>query len=251
MVVGRIDVGAELQRAWDVLSRYWVLAIPPALASLAFTIFFVVLIASVLVGLTGAVVLAASGDGLGHALGALVGMGSLSLVLLVPLLLLLAFVANALTVVAAVDAWNGHTPDFGRAFGIVLRRLPALLAAGIAIGLLAIIPALLTVVGIGFLLLLALGFCTMYVMPAIVLGGESGFASLGASYRLVRADLTTNALVYLAMMAVGIAGQLATTLMIHVPLVNFVAAFVVGGFTTAYAALVAARFYALQRATTP
>ncbi len=250
MVVGRIDVAAELQRAAEVLSRYWTLAIPPALASLAFAVFFVVLIASVLVGLTGAAVLVASG-GVGHALGALVGMGSLSLVLLVPLLLLLSFVASAMTVVAAVDAWAGRSPDFARAAAVVVRKLPALLAAGIAIFALAIVPLLLTVVGIGFLLLLVLGFCTMYVMPAIVLGGESGFAALGASYRLVRADLATNGLVFAAMLAVGIAGQIATTVMIHLPLLNFVAAFVVGGFTTAYTALVAARFYALQRAALP
>ncbi len=251
MVVRRIDVAAELQRAGELLSRYWVLAVPPALASLAFAIFFAVLIASVLVGLTGAAVLAAGGGGVGHALGALVGMGSLSLVLFVPLLLFLAFVANAVTVVAAVDAWEGRAPDFARAAAVVARRLPALLAAGLAIALLAVVPAILTVVGIGFLLLLALGYCTMYVLPAIVLGGESGFAALDASWRLVRADLATSALAFAAMVAVGIAGQIATAVLIHVPLLNFVAAFAVGGFTTAYTALVSARFYALARAAAP
>ena len=246
----RIDVGAELQRALELLQRCWVLAVPPAVASLAFGIFLVFVIFSVVAGLVGAVVLAAEG-GAGRPLGALVGMGSLSLVLLVPLLLLLLFVAKALTVVAAEDAWHGRAPDFGRAFGVVVRKLPDLVVAGVAIGLLAIVPAILSLVGIGILLLLGLSYCTMYVVPAIVLGGESGLGALGASYRLVRADLATSALAFLVMLGVGLAAQVVNAFVIHVPLVNFVSSFVVGGFAAAYTALIAARFYALQRGAAP
>lgn len=247
LVRTRIDVGAELRRALELLQRHWVLAVPPAVASLLFTVFVAFVIFSVLAGLVGAGVLAAGG-GAGRPLGALVGLGSLSLLLVLPLLLLLAFVASALTVVAAEDAWAGRGPDFGRAFGVVLRKLPDLLVAGIAIGLLAIVPAILSIVGIGLVLLLALGYLTMYALPAIVLGGESGLSALSASYRLVRADWGTSALVYAVMLGVVLAGQLANALMIHLPLVNFVASFAIGGLTTAYTALIAARFYALQRA---
>lgn len=248
MLVGtRIDVGAELKRAFELLQRYWALAIPPALASLLFTIFVVFVIFSVVAGLIGAGVLAANG-GAGQPLGALVGLGSLSLLLVLPLLLLFAFVASALTVVAAEDAWQGRAPDFGRAFGVVLRKLPDLVVAGIAIFLLAIVPALLSIVGIGIVLLLALGYLTMYALPAIVLGGESGLGALGASYRLVRSDWGTSAIVFAVMLGVALAGQIANGLVIHVPLVNFVASFAIGGFTSAYTALIAARFYGLQRA---
>ncbi len=247
LVRTRIDAGAELQRAFALLQRHWVLAIPPAVASLLFTIFMVFVIFSVVAGLVGAGVLAANG-GAGQPLGALVGLGSLSLLLALPLLLLLLFVANALTVVAAEDAWEGRAPDFGRAFGVVLRKLPDLLVVGIAIGALAIVPAILSIVGIGLVLLLALGYLTMYALPAIVLGGESGFAALGASYRLVRSDWQTSAIAFAVMLGVALAGQMANALMIHLPLVNLVSSFAIGGFTSAYTALIAARFYALQRA---
>jgi hypothetical protein len=243
----RIDVGAELRRALELLQRHWVLAIPPAVASLLFAVFVVFVVASVVLGLTGAVMLAANG-GVGHPLGALVGLGSLSLVLVLPLLMLLLFVANALTVVAAEDAWEGRAPDFGHAFGVVLRKLPDLLLVGIAIGVLAIVPALLAVVGIGLLLLAALGYLTMYALPAIVLGGESGLGALSASYRLVRSDWATSAIVFAVMLGVALAGQIANALMIHLPLVNLVSSFAIGGFTSAYTALIAARFYGLQRA---
>jgi hypothetical protein len=216
-------------------------------ASLLFAVFVVFVLFTVVAGLVGAGVLAANG-GAGQPLGALVGLGSLSLLLVLPLLLLLAFVANALTVVAAEDAWEGRAPDFGRAFGVVLRKLPDLLVAGIAIFLLAIVPAILSLVGIGLVLLLVLGYLTMYALPAIVLGGESGLGALSASYRLVRSDWGTSAIVYAVMLGVVLAGQIANALMIHLPLVNFVASFAIGGFTTAYTALIAARFYALQRA---
>jgi hypothetical protein len=247
LVRTRIDVGAELQRAFELLQRRWVLAVPPAVASLLFAVFVVFVLFTVVAGLVGAGVLAANG-GAGQPLGALVGLGSLSLLLVLPLLLLLAFVANALTVVAAEDAWEGRAPDFGRAFGVVLRKLPDLLVAGIAIFLLAIVPAILSLVGIGLVLLLVLGYLTMYALPAIVLGGESGLGALSASYRLVRSDWGTSAIVYAVMLGVVLAGQIANALMIHLPLVNFVASFAIGGFTTAYTALIAARFYALQRA---
>ncbi|MEA2664276.1 MAG: hypothetical protein QOI11_1220 [Candidatus Eremiobacteraeota bacterium] len=247
LVRTRIDVGAELQRAFELLQRRWVLAVPPAVASLLFAVFVVFVLFTVVAGLVGAGVLAANG-GVGQPLGALVGLGSLSLLLVLPLLLLLAFVANALTVVAAEDAWEGRAPDFGRAFGVVLRKLPDLLVAGIAIFLLAIVPAILSLVGIGLVLLLVLGYLTMYALPAIVLGGESGLGALSASYRLVRSDWGTSAIVYAVMLGVVLAGQIANALMIHLPLVNFVASFAIGGFTTAYTALIAARFYALQRA---
>jgi hypothetical protein len=42
---------------------------------------------------------------------------------------------------------------------------------------------------------------------------------------------------------VAIIGQVVTSVVGHVPFLNFVAAFLIGGFTAAYSALVSARFY--------
>src|SRR5947209_1236004 len=114
--------------------------------------------------------------------------------------------------------------------GAELRRAPELLQRPWVLAIPPVVPARRSVVGMGRVLLLVLGYVAMCGLPAIVLGGESGLSALSASYRLVRADWGTSAMVYAVMLGVALAGQIANALMIHLPLVNLVASFAIGGF---------------------
>jgi hypothetical protein len=240
-----IDATAELQRSLDLLTKNWVLAIPSALAALLFAIFVTVGILSALAGLGTAAILSGGRD-LHQAVAKIIAvMSSGTFLIGLPVLAILDVVAHVMTLAAAQDAWEGRPPDFGRAFSLTLGRFPALLIAGILIALLAIIPAVLSFLLVGLPLLLALFFFTMYVTAAIVLGGRSGSAAIAESYRLVRANPGASAIAFFAFIVVAIIGQIANSLVAHVPPINFLAAFAIGGFTTAFSAVVSARFYDL------
>jgi len=90
----------------------------------------------------------------------------------------LPFFAMALKV--AFDSSSGKTPSLKEGFLIGFNRLPALLIAGIVVGI---------IVSIGFVLIVIPGilFVIMFLMfiPAIVLENESSLGSLGRSRQLV------------------------------------------------------------------
>ena len=57
-----IDAAGELQRSLDLLMKYWVLAIPSALASLGFAVFLTFVVLSALGGLGASALLSGGGD---------------------------------------------------------------------------------------------------------------------------------------------------------------------------------------------
>jgi hypothetical protein len=241
----QIDASAELQRALDLLVKNWQLALPTALASLAFAVFTVLVVLSALTGLTGASVLSGGEAAASKAMGAIMGLlGSATFLIGMPLLVLLLIVANVMTIAAAENAWQGRPPAWDQAFRVAINRLPAIIVSAVLIALIALIPSVLVLAfGLGLLLLLVLGFFMMYVTPSIVLGNRNGAAAIGESARIVRANAGASALAFAAIVIVAIIGQVVTSVVGHVPFLNFVAAFLIGGFTAAYSALVSARFY--------
>jgi hypothetical protein len=240
-----IDASTELQRALDLLVKNWTLALPTAIATLAFTWFLIVFVISAVTGITGGSILASGDSNASKAAGALLALfTSIPFLIGLPVLMLALIVANVMTIAAAEEAWQGRPPDFGRAFSIAMTKLPAIIVASLLIALMAIIPSMLIILlGLGLLLLLALGFFMMYVTAAIVLGNQSGTGAIGESFRIVRANAGSSALAFAAIIIVAIVGQIISTVVSHVPVLNLVSAFIVGGFTSAYTALVSARFY--------
>ncbi|MFY9780562.1 MAG: hypothetical protein WAJ85_08635 [Candidatus Baltobacteraceae bacterium] len=229
----------ELQRAAEVLSQNWILAVPTALASLTFFLIVIFIVLSVV----GTTVL--GGLAGGH-LGAAAGLGTGAIVALLASLLGAGVVvlAQAVVIHASEDAWQGLSPNLGASLGAVLGRLPDLLVATILSGL--IVAALcLTVIGIPFVAVAS--YFLMYVTPAVILGRESGTGALATSFRIARTRVGESFVAFLGLIAASIVGVVANTLLGHIPLVNLLTAFAIGGLTSAYAALVQARFYDLLR----
>jgi hypothetical protein len=238
-----IDSGTELQRAFDILVKNWMLALPTAIASLAALFFVAFLVASIAASVIG---LGVGSEGRHLGLGAaLFGAGTFAALGGFIAIVVLSMVAQAVVVHGAEEAWLGRPVDLVASLGIAVARLPALIVSGIAIMLIMLIPIALSVVLIGIPLVIVAGFFLIYVLPAIVIGNEGGLAAIGTSFRLTKSNAGPSALAAVAMILAIIVAQIINVSLGHVPVLGWLAAFLVGGFSSAYAALVAARFYTL------
>jgi hypothetical protein len=238
--------GNELQRAAELLSKHWILAVPTAVGSVVLSlilIFGVLSIAAttVLGGVFGGHAGAAAGIGTG-ALFAL-GLFILGVVVL--------NLTQAVVIHAGEDAWLGRSPNLAASLGVVIARLPDLVVSMLATLAILLIPLALCAVLIGFPLLVIAGYFLLYVTPAVVLGRENGLAAVGTSFRIARTYVGESVVALLGVIAAEIVGSIANTLVVHIPLVNILTAFAIGGLTSAYAALVQARFYDLLYQTAP
>ncbi|MEO6990879.1 MAG: hypothetical protein ABI346_10010 [Candidatus Baltobacteraceae bacterium] len=238
-----LSPAAELQRAIEILTKNWILAIPTALASLVMAILTVFLFVS-LIGT--AAVGGALGGHAGAGLAALSG-GVLYGGLFAVIAIVVNVLAQAVVMQSSEDAWSGRAVDLMRSLATVTPKLIPLAIALVLCFLVLLIPALLCVFLIGFPLVLIVGFFLMYVVPAVIIGGESPTAALSSSYRIVRANLGPSIIAFLGIVVALIVFGIINSIVAHIPIVNLVVPFLVGGFASAFAALVAARFYDLLR----
>jgi hypothetical protein len=238
-----IDSGTELQRAFDILVKNWILALPTAIASLAALFFVVFLVASLVASAVG---IGVGSEGRHLGLGAaLFGAGTFAALGGFIALVVLSMLAQAVVVHGAEEAWLGRPVDLVASLGIAIARLPALIVSGLAIMLIMIVPIALSAVLIGIPLVVIVGFFLIYVLPAIVIGNESGISAIGTSFRLAKENFAPSAVAAIAIVLSLALGQAINVSLGHIPVIGWLAAFVVGGFSSAYGALVAARFYTL------
>jgi len=244
MVSGRpaFSPADELQRAAELLSRYWTLAIPTALASLGLGVVFIFgLLSVVATTVLGHV----AGGHLGTGLGLGTGLFVFSGLLLIGFLAL--YVAQAVVIHAAESALADRPPDLGASVLAILPRIPALLTALAACLAIWFIPMLFSVILIGLPFLILAGYFTMYVPAAVIVGGEGGLQAIGTSFRLTTQNIGESVVAWIGMLIAIIVGQVANAICAHLPIVNLIVPFAVGGLTSAYAALVGASFYAALR----
>lgn len=243
MLVRPIDPARELEAAARLLAERWTLALPTAISAAVGAAIAFFAIGAIIVGVLGAYL----AGGLQAALAALT-TGALTFAAALAVIVVLSWIGHAVVVAAAHEAWAGREPDFSQALQLVLTRLPALLTAFVAIGVLALVPFLLCFVLIGIPLLLALGYVLMYVTPAIVIGGEDGLAAVRSSFRIAVHNGASSGIGYAGILGAFLLGRVADAMFVHIPLIGLVSAFVIGGLTAAYGSLVAVRFYDLLRA---
>ncbi len=232
----------ELQRAAELLSRYWILAIPTALASLALGVVFIF-------GVLSVIATTVLGHFAGGHIGTGIGLGSGLFVFggLVLLGFFALYVAQAVVIHAAEAALADRPPDLGASFGAVLGRIPDLTVALLACLAIWFLPLVLSVVLIGLPLLVLAGYFTMYVPAAVIVGGEGGLQAVGTSFRIASHRIGESVIAWIGMLIAIVVGQVANAIAVHVPLVNLIVPFAVGGLTSAYSALVGASFYSALR----
>jgi hypothetical protein len=235
----------ELQRCCEMLAKYWILAVPPAVASLVLVVVvFATILTVVGSALAGGLLgggHSEAGAGLGIGVGAVVGLTGL----------LLGFVAlnvaQAITMHASLDAFADRRPDLGVSFRAILPRLGDLTVSMLATFLIMLVPFVLCFVIIGIPLVIVAIFFLIYVQAAVIIGGENGIAAIRTSVRLASQHVTQTVILALGVIAASVVGSFANAFLVHIPLVNLVAGFAIGGLTSAFVAMATARFYDVLR----
>jgi hypothetical protein len=247
MVQTGIDPARELQRAADLLIKNWMLAIPTAFASLVIALFAFFVLASVFASaMVGGL---AAGRG-GAGIAALLAAGPLLLAFVIVAAVLVA-VAQAVVVRASEDVWEGKPVDLGASLNAVLGRIAPLFGVFVLAFLILVIPIALSVFLIGIPIVLVVGFFLMYAVPAVVLGGESASGAIAASYNIARANVGPSVVAFAGIIVALVVGGIINAIFQHFGVLSVLVQFAVGGLTSAYAALVAARFYMLLRQGAP
>jgi hypothetical protein len=174
----------------------------------------------------------------GAGLAALTGLlGTLWIIILVAGLL--GVIAYAATIVAANDAYAGRPVDIASAIGKGIANIIQLLIFGIIIGIACAILSI-TIVGP-----LIVGVLMMYGFQAIVLGGHSGVAAMGESYRLVTKNFGPSIIAILAVIVVYIASFVVSMVLGFIPIIGQIISLLIGALVGAYACTVVTRFYSL------
>lgn len=243
MISNRPFVAAEeLQRPAELLVKYPILALPTGVAHVVMVaILFISVVSAVASVIAGGAAAGHVGTGIGLGTGILIGTCLFALGLVV------VYVGQAVVVAAAPSVLENQPPDLGTAFRVTLARLPDLAVAAVATFALALVPIALCLILIGIPLLIALGYLLMYVPAAVVIGNEGGIEAIKTSFRLSTTRVSESFVCWLGIILALIAGAAANSLAIHIPIVNLIAGFVVGGFTSAYASILSVRFYLALR----
>jgi len=247
MIVPRtFDPAAELQRAFELLGKNIILVLPTAVSSLIVQLLIVTVITAAVGSAIAAGVIGNHEGSTGAAVTA-IGLTSLIAIASIVGAVVVSILASAVVVHAAEAAWEGRPPDIGASFAAAMSKLPALIVASLLGALIMIIPFALAFVFIGIPLILIVSFFLMYTIPAVMIGNKSGTDAISQSFRLARNNVGPSAIAFLAIVVAAIVGGAVTATVGHVPILGWIAAFVVGGFTSAFVALVDARFYSLLR----
>jgi hypothetical protein len=243
MVKTSIDAPGELQRAAELLFKNWMLAVPTAAASLIVGILSVFVFASIIAtALVGGAVAGRTGAGL---VGLLAGLPMMAVFGIIAALLVI--VAQAVVIHASEDVWEGRPVELGHSVSVALGRLVPLIGVFVLVALIMIIPIALCFVIIGIPIILIVAFFLMYAIPAVVLGGDSPTAAIGTSYRIARENIGPSVIAFIGIAVAAIIGSILNALLRHGAVLTLIGSLVVGGYTSAYCALVAARFYTLLR----
>ena len=239
----------ELQRCAGLLSKYWILAVPPAIASLAISL----VIFATLVTLVGAVVAgilagghhAAEGAGLGFGFGSLAGLGGVAL----------GFVAlnvsQAVVMHASLAALEDRPPDLAASFAAIVPRLGDLSVSMFVSFAILFVPFVLCFVLVGIPLVLCCVFFLLYVQAAVILGGEDGISAIATSIRIARTRVGETFVLAVGVIVVSVVASAVNSVAIHIPILNLIAGFAIGGLTSAFVALATARFYLALRSPVP
>jgi hypothetical protein len=239
MIARPFDPVAELQSAFTVLFKNYALAVIPLVALIiCFALFAIV---AIVVG--GSALLASFGTlqnnptALWTILAAsLPFFGIAGLVAFV-----IALIADGATVAAAESAWSTGVADISGGFSRAMSKLGDLVVAAIV---LLIICAVLAITFVGPLILL---FLMLYVLPAIVVGGESAFQAMGTSWNLATKNFGATFAAFIGIVLVAVVAMVVNAVLHYIPVLGWLASLALNGLLSAFGALVVVRFYDLLR----
>lgn len=204
---GPMPLEAVFARAWSLLRANWSVAVPPVVVVTLAVLLLIPAVATLMSGLW------AHGTHIGQVdasvpatpppAWALISLAAGDVVLLCG-----SVCAIVMTFAMADAAWNCGAATFAEGFVALRTRSKAITSASaglVGVGFLALLLALPTL----GLSMIAVVVFTMYVLPAAIGGGRTGFAAIAESYRLVRSTFVRSAIGIALLIAVQYALSLA------------------------------------------
>lgn len=216
------------QEGWRALRQNPILALPPLVAFLIVALLNLILIGSAL-GMMGRASEFRTGP-----LGAVAGTA----LLVMGLSVLISMIAGGMTVAMAHDALAGQVPSLGQGLAATQRRLGALVLASVLTSLILMVGFMLFVVP-GFIA----AFFLIFTLPAVMVAGSGGAASLGVSTRLVGARLGETLILAIGLVVIGIVVGIVGMLFRFIPVLGFLVALVLQAALAAYASAVIVAAY--------
>lgn len=240
MIARQFDPVAELQSAFSVLMKNFGIAAIPLVA----IVVCIALFGTVLVIAGGSALMAGGLADLNNNPMALVPIITASLAWF-GLALLVAFiigiVANGAAVSASESAWQSGTADVGGGFSRALAKAGDLVVCAIVLGVIFIAISW-TVIGP-----LAEFFLMLYVLPAVVVGGESAFQAMGTSWNMATKNAGPTFGAFIGIILTWIVVFVINAVIGHIPVLGWIVSLLLNALLSAYVALVVVRFYDLLR----
>jgi len=239
MIARQFDPVAELQSAFTVLTKNYALAVIPLVAG----VICAALLATVLVVVGGGALFASMSDMSNNPMALVpiitASLGWFGIVGLV--VFVIALIGDGAAVAAAESAWSTGVADLSGGFNRAMSKLGDLVVAAVV---LCLICAVIFLTFIGPLILV---FLMLYVLPAIVVGGESAFQAMGTSWNMATKNVGATFAAFIGIFLVGIVVTIVNSILGHIPVLGWIIALVLNGLLGAYGALVIVRFYDLLR----
>lgn len=244
MVTQQIDAMAEVQSAFRLFTRHWILGVP---LLIGYCVFFALIIIAFVIGGGAAMISGGLTGGDPRAIMAALGSAGILVAIFGLVGALVLAIAHAAVYSGAEEAWQGRAPSIGAAIGVGLSKLPQMIVAFLILLIPFIICGLLAAVFIGIPLLIALGFLMMFVLPAIVIGGAGGWPAIQESWRLTTKNFGPSAMAFLAVVVISIIGTIINLVLGHIPIIGQIIGLVISIAVGVFSALVVVRFYDLLR----
>lgn len=181
-----------MSRSWALLRRNWNLLLPPLIAT------GVAVAALLAYALLAILTLAGSMRNLDHPSGAAIAGLAGGYLLLGIGITVVAVWATIVMYGMADAAWLRGTSALADGTVLFRHRFWPLVVAYLGLAGVAILAFILILPTLG-LSLLALPVVTMYVVPAVIVGGHGGFEAVGESFRLVRRFLLPSIIAFLVL----------------------------------------------------
>ena len=222
-------VESVFSRAWELLSRNWIIIVPGIVIGAIVGVLRVVLTPPAMYTTTaGGTVVYNAG-----ALGATVLSGAL-----LSLIGLIAFIANqAFTTGMAGAAWQRGVATLADGVASFQEDAGRIILTAIGLIVLAIVAVVLSIPTIG-LALLAFYLFTLYSFPAAIVGNRPGFSSIAESFQITIARFVPTLILGIVIFVISLVAAFIAAILHAIPFLGPIVGGILTQIVVAYATLV-------------
>lgn len=226
-------------RAWDLLTKNWVIIVPGAIVGLV-------------VGLLTALIVPAPAYDASDPSQSLarLGAGFISALILGVIAIAAFIVTQCYTAGMAGAAWQRGTATLADGADALRSDAMNVLVAALGLFVVGIVAALLAIPTLGFSVFLFYLFF-MYTIASAVVGKQPGISALQESFAIARARFVTTLIIGIILMVLLVAGKFIAVALAFAPFIGPIVAAIVNQVVVAFATLVIVGEYLALRGSPP